>query len=121
MTVADPEILNALKWSHELDKVFRENYEEDKEILWQYFGSQTGFMRSFPGLLLQLDKYLQVAMLESETKRIIRVWMKNAMRLLLVSMFMGTDFWSGFLLQLVYGGQQKKWICMTSDAGLGLY
>ncbi|XP_052679776.1 voltage-dependent calcium channel subunit alpha-2/delta-2-like isoform X4 [Crassostrea angulata] len=44
----DPEILNALKWSHELDKVFRENYEEDKEILWQYFGSQTGFMRSFP-------------------------------------------------------------------------
>lgn len=65
MTVADPEILNALKWSHELDKVFRENYEEDKEILWQYFGSQTGFMRSFPGLLLQLDKYLQVAMLES--------------------------------------------------------
>lgn len=47
--------------------------------------------------------------------------MKNAMRLSLVSVFMGTDFWSGFLLQLVYGGQQKKWICMMSDAGLGLY
>ncbi|XP_022299526.2 voltage-dependent calcium channel subunit alpha-2/delta-2-like isoform X4 [Crassostrea virginica] len=44
----DPEILNALKWSHDLDEVFRENYESDKEILWQYFGSQTGFMRSFP-------------------------------------------------------------------------
>ena len=48
----DPEILNALKWSHDLDEVFRENYESDKEILWQYFGSQTGFMRSFPGLYM---------------------------------------------------------------------
>jgi hypothetical protein len=49
MSAVDPKILNALMWSHNLDKVFTENYEDDKEILWQYFGSQTGFMRSFPG------------------------------------------------------------------------
>ncbi|XP_062617704.1 voltage-dependent calcium channel subunit alpha-2/delta-2-like isoform X3 [Saccostrea cucullata] len=50
----DPDILNALKWSHALDKVFRENYDNDKEILWQYFGSQTGFMRSFPASLWKM-------------------------------------------------------------------
>ncbi|XP_056000788.1 voltage-dependent calcium channel subunit alpha-2/delta-2-like isoform X3 [Ostrea edulis] len=50
----DPDILNALMWSHELDKVFTENYEDDKEILWQYFGSQTGFMRSFPASLWKM-------------------------------------------------------------------
>ncbi|XP_061187706.1 voltage-dependent calcium channel subunit alpha-2/delta-2-like isoform X2 [Saccostrea echinata] len=50
----DPDILNALKWSHALDKVFRENYDNDKEILWQYFGSQTGFMRSFPASMWKM-------------------------------------------------------------------
>ncbi|KAK6175495.1 hypothetical protein SNE40_013950 [Patella caerulea] len=44
----DIQILNGLKWSAALDEVFRQNYEEDSEILWQYFGSQTGFMRTLP-------------------------------------------------------------------------
>lgn len=47
----DIDILNGLKWSNQLDEVFRENYEADNDILWQYFGSQTGFMRTFPGIL----------------------------------------------------------------------
>ncbi|KAL4227116.1 hypothetical protein ACF0H5_015089 [Mactra antiquata] len=44
----DIQILNGLKWSAHLDKTFVENYENDEEILWQYFGSQTGFMRTLP-------------------------------------------------------------------------
>ena len=45
----DVEILNGLEWSAKLDKVFKENADRDPEILWQYFGSQTGFMRTLPG------------------------------------------------------------------------
>lgn len=45
----DVEILNGLQWSAALDKTFMKNYENDPEILWQYFGSQSGFMRTLPG------------------------------------------------------------------------
>ncbi|XP_067684840.1 voltage-dependent calcium channel subunit alpha-2/delta-2-like isoform X4 [Haliotis asinina] len=45
----DLEILNGLNWTAQLDKVFEENYRKDPEILWQYFGSQAGFMRTYPG------------------------------------------------------------------------
>ncbi|ESP00317.1 hypothetical protein LOTGIDRAFT_238600 [Lottia gigantea] len=44
----DIQILNGLRWSASLDEIFEKNYEEDEEILWQYFGSQSGFMRTFP-------------------------------------------------------------------------
>ncbi|KAK3595583.1 hypothetical protein CHS0354_009540 [Potamilus streckersoni] len=44
----DVEILNGLKWSGALDQIFRENFDNDPHILWQYFGSQTGFMRTLP-------------------------------------------------------------------------
>ncbi|XP_021347654.1 voltage-dependent calcium channel subunit alpha-2/delta-2-like isoform X2 [Mizuhopecten yessoensis] len=47
----DIHILNGLMWSDHLDTVFEENYQQDDDILWQYFGSQTGFMRTFPGSL----------------------------------------------------------------------
>lgn len=47
--ISDVKILNGLKWTAALDKVFAENYKNDPEILWQYFGSQTGFMRTLPG------------------------------------------------------------------------
>uniref|UniRef100_A0A2C9L6L3 VWFA domain-containing protein n=1 Tax=Biomphalaria glabrata TaxID=6526 RepID=A0A2C9L6L3_BIOGL len=44
----DIEILNGLNWSAALDEQFAKNYNNDSDILWQYFGSHTGFMRSFP-------------------------------------------------------------------------
>jgi hypothetical protein len=50
--VVDIEILNGLNWSAALDEVFAENYRKDPEILWQYFGSQTGFMRTLPGNII---------------------------------------------------------------------
>ncbi|KAK3927676.1 Voltage-dependent calcium channel subunit alpha-2/delta-2 [Frankliniella fusca] len=46
----DPEILNGLRWSAALDRVFAKNYEEDPTLRWQYFGSARGFMRIYPAL-----------------------------------------------------------------------
>ncbi|GAB1597394.1 voltage-dependent calcium channel subunit alpha-2/delta-2 isoform X4, partial [Argonauta hians] len=42
------DILKGLGWSAQLDKVFEENYKKNKKLLWQYFGSQSGFMRMYP-------------------------------------------------------------------------
>ncbi|KAG8192698.1 hypothetical protein JTE90_009722 [Oedothorax gibbosus] len=42
------EILNGLNWTSSLDEVFRENAEEDPLIMQQYFGSYSGFMRTYP-------------------------------------------------------------------------
>lgn len=49
-TFADPEILNGLRWSAALDRVFSNNFEEDPTLRWQYFGSARGFMRIYPAL-----------------------------------------------------------------------
>ncbi|XP_069979919.1 voltage-dependent calcium channel subunit alpha-2/delta-1 isoform X2 [Penaeus vannamei] len=44
----DPEILNGLRWSATVDRVFRDNFDADQTLMWQYFGAQTGFMRVYP-------------------------------------------------------------------------
>lgn len=45
-----PDILNTAKWSTELDDVFRRNYNDQPDLLWQYFGSKTGLFRLYPGI-----------------------------------------------------------------------
>ena len=45
----DPRVVNAIKWSKGLDRVFVDNYNRDPSLSWQYFGSNTGFMRQYPG------------------------------------------------------------------------
>ena len=45
---SDEAILNGLQWTAMLDEQFKRNYEKDRDILWQFFGSQTGFMRTYP-------------------------------------------------------------------------
>jgi len=49
LSVAEPEVLNAIKWSEHLDPLFVNNYEMDPSLSWQYFGSSTGFLRRYPG------------------------------------------------------------------------
>ncbi|CAK9300418.1 unnamed protein product [Gordionus sp. m RMFG-2023] len=52
----DIEVLNNIAWSDKLNKVFFDNYNRDRTLIWQYFGSETGFFRMFPGIKWELDK-----------------------------------------------------------------
>jgi hypothetical protein len=45
----DPKVINAIKWSRGLDRVFIDNYNRDPTLSWQFFGSSAGFMRQYPG------------------------------------------------------------------------
>ncbi|CAG5128291.1 unnamed protein product, partial [Candidula unifasciata] len=45
------DILNGLNWTAGLDEQFKKNQEEDPDMLWQYFGSQSGFLRFYPAAL----------------------------------------------------------------------
>ncbi|XP_078596709.1 voltage-dependent calcium channel subunit alpha-2/delta-3-like isoform X1 [Branchiostoma floridae x Branchiostoma japonicum] len=45
-----PDVLNAVKWSKNLDPVFIDNGKKDPTLTWQYFGSSTGFFRQYPGI-----------------------------------------------------------------------
>ncbi|XP_071477276.1 voltage-dependent calcium channel subunit alpha-2/delta-1-like isoform X2 [Diadema antillarum] len=44
----DKVILNGIQATEDVDSVFLENFEEDPQLLWQYFGSADGFYRSYP-------------------------------------------------------------------------
>ncbi|KAK2145366.1 hypothetical protein LSH36_683g02013 [Paralvinella palmiformis] len=44
------EVLNGVDWSEALDEYFRENYQNDPTLTWQYFGSASGFFRNYPGM-----------------------------------------------------------------------
>uniref|UniRef100_A0A1I8H4F8 VWFA domain-containing protein n=1 Tax=Macrostomum lignano TaxID=282301 RepID=A0A1I8H4F8_9PLAT len=46
----DVKVLNDIYWSNELDKVFYSNKRKDPELLWQFYGSQNGIFRMFPGM-----------------------------------------------------------------------
>lgn len=48
--IAEAEVIKAIKWSEKLDAMFKNNYDSDPRLSWQYFGSTTGFMRQFPGI-----------------------------------------------------------------------
>lgn len=47
--VADVEILNSLAWTAAMDQIWKENKERDQGLLWQYFGSQSGVLKVYPG------------------------------------------------------------------------
>lgn len=41
-------VLKTIEWSEQLDEVFRQNYQSDPALSWQYFGSDTGILRHYP-------------------------------------------------------------------------
>lgn len=43
-----PEVVNDIKWSEGLTQVFRNNLAFDPNLSWQFFGSNTGFLRIWP-------------------------------------------------------------------------
>ncbi|XP_074029619.1 voltage-dependent calcium channel subunit straightjacket isoform X2 [Leptinotarsa decemlineata] len=45
------DVIAGIKWSEELDKTFKSNYQNDPTLSWQYFGSSTGFMRQYPAMI----------------------------------------------------------------------
>lgn len=47
------EVLKTIMWSETLDDVFKQNYKSDPALSWQYFGSDTGILRHYPGLQWQ--------------------------------------------------------------------
>ena len=40
--------LKNLSWSKNFEKEFKKNYERDKSLKWQYFGSTEGYTRIYP-------------------------------------------------------------------------
>lgn len=49
------DVLNGVQWTEALDKIFKENKENDSDLSWQYFGSAVGFMRVYPGIKWPLN------------------------------------------------------------------
>ncbi|XP_023032149.1 voltage-dependent calcium channel subunit alpha-2/delta-3 [Drosophila willistoni] len=43
-----PKVMKTIDWSEKLDEVFRQNYQSDPALSWQYFGSDTGILRHYP-------------------------------------------------------------------------
>lgn len=42
-------VIQPIHWSADLDYIFKENYEKDPSLMWQYFASTSGFLRHYPG------------------------------------------------------------------------
>ena len=45
----DKRILNTANWTKDINKVFVDNFNKTPTLLWQYFASKDGVMRTFPG------------------------------------------------------------------------
>ena len=45
----DVKILNEVKWSRDLDELFKSNLASNPTLQWQYIGKESGVMRTFPG------------------------------------------------------------------------
>jgi len=48
-------VLKTIMWSEQLDEVFRQNYQSDPALSWQYFGSDTGILRHYPAQVVDIS------------------------------------------------------------------
>ena len=46
--ISDPDVLNGINWSGDLDEIFKKNRQEFPGIYWQSFGSRNGYLRVYP-------------------------------------------------------------------------
>merc|ERR1719228_2519278 len=46
----EPKVINAIDWSRKFDDTFKDNYQRDPSLSWQFFGSSTGFLRQYPAM-----------------------------------------------------------------------
>ena len=47
-------VSEAIRWSKQMDRIFKHNYRSDPALLWQYFCSMTGILRQYPAMLWPL-------------------------------------------------------------------
>ena len=50
-----PAVAEDIKRTEDLDNTFRQNYESDPALSWQYFGSVTGMLRQYPAMQWRTD------------------------------------------------------------------
>lgn len=50
-----PAVAEDIKKTEILDDTFRQNYESDPALSWQYFGSVTGMLRQYPAMQWRTD------------------------------------------------------------------
>ncbi|XP_076637215.1 ca[2+] channel Muscle-specific alpha2/delta subunit isoform X1 [Colletes latitarsis] len=50
-----PAVLEDIKKTEILDDIFRQNYESDPALSWQYFGSVSGMLRQYPAMQWRTD------------------------------------------------------------------
>lgn len=56
-----PPVVNDIKKTEILDNIFRQNYESDPALSWQYFGSVTGMLRQYPAMEWKTNPTLEIS------------------------------------------------------------
>lgn len=54
-------VVNDIKKTEILDNIFRQNYESDPALSWQYFGSVTGMLRQYPAMEWKTNPTLEIS------------------------------------------------------------
>ncbi|XP_031633434.1 voltage-dependent calcium channel subunit alpha-2/delta-3 isoform X3 [Contarinia nasturtii] len=49
------DVIKDIQWSQQLDSIFKDNYQKDPTLSFQFFGGSNGFMRQFPASQWKLE------------------------------------------------------------------